>query len=286
MFVELVDLGSYSYVADKLNLTQPAVTMQIKVLEEHFNTKLVIKDKGQIILTPAGRVIYNKAKDIIKDWEIAENKVNYYRGKLYDTFKIGASTIPSVYLLPEKLALFSQEYPEVKVIIETGDSKDIIEKLEKGEVDVGIVGYRPKAIKYATKVVAEDFLTVIFPSDSPLAEKDKIYLNDLKQEKILIREKGSGTRKAFIKELDKAGINISGFNIKACLGSTEAVIASVESGLGISFISSLAACKAIKCNKVKMIEVEDLSVTRNFYLAYHKSREDELLIKGLSSCFY
>src|SRR6056297_1466085 len=138
MFVELVELGSYSHVADKLDLTQPAVTMQIKTMQEYFETELVIKEKGKINLTPSGRVIYNKAKEILDNWEIAENKVNYYQGFVYDNFVIGASTIPSVYLLPEKLALFTQEFPEVKIIMKTGDSRDIVDKLENGEIDAGI----------------------------------------------------------------------------------------------------------------------------------------------------
>ncbi|AZO94732.1 selenium metabolism-associated LysR family transcriptional regulator [Halocella sp. SP3-1] len=284
MFIELVDLGSYSHVADKLDLTQPAVTMQIKALEEHFATKLVIKDKGKINLTPSGRVIYNRAKKILENWEIAENKVNHYAGTVFDDLKIGASTIPSVYLLPEKLANFSREFPQVKIIMETGDSRDIIEKLEKGEVDAGVIGFKLVAAKFKVKVIAEDLLVLIVPSANPLTEKDSISLNDLIDENILIREKGSGTRKAFMRGLDQVGINISGLNIKACLGSTEAVIAAVEAGLGISFISSLAARKAVDCKKVKQIKVEDFSISRNFYLTYHKAREDDLLIKGLDRC--
>ncbi len=284
MFVKLVELGSYSLVATKLDLTQPAVTMQIKALEEYFDTELVIKEKGKIHLTPSGRVIYNKAKEIIKNWEIAENKVNYYQGFIYDELTIGASTIPSVYLLPEKITMFAEEFPEVKLTIETGDSRNIIDKLEKKEVDAAVVGFKPMSRRFVTRVVAKDLLVAIVPCNNSLVDKDKVHIADLKQEKILIREKGSGTRKAFERGINKVDINISALNIKACLGSTAAIIAAVESGLGISFVSSLAARKTINCNKVKMIDVEDLSVSRNFYFAYHKSREDELLIQGLSRC--
>jgi len=285
MFVELVELGSYSHVAEKLNLTQPAVTMQIKALEEHFSTELVIKEKGEIHLTPSGRVIYNKAKEILENWEIAESKVNYYQGLVDDELTIGASTIPSVYLLAEKLSEFAVEFPEVNIVMETGDSRDIIDKLEKKEVDAGIVGLKPRSTRFKVKVVARDSLVLIVPCSNFLIDKDKVYLKDLKKEKILMREKGSGTRKAFMKGLTKVGINFSTLNINASLGSTQAVISAVEAGLGISFVSSLAARQAVKCNKVRQIQVKNLSVNRNFYLSYHKARENELLIKGLNRCF-
>ena len=285
MFVELVQLGSYSHVADKLDLTQPAVTMQIKAMEEYFGTELVIKEKGEIHLTPPGRVIYNKAREILEDWEIAENKVNYYQGLVSGKLTIGASTIPSVYLFPEKLSGFAEDFPEVQIIMETGDSRDIINKLESKKIDAGVVGFKPRSTRFKVQVIAEDSLLLIAPPANSLVDRDTVYLRDLEKEKILIREKGSGTRKAFMKGLDKAGINISGLNIKARLGSTQAVISAVEAGLGVSFVSSLAARKAVDCNKIKQIKVEDLSVKRSFYLAYHKARENELLIKGLNRCF-
>ncbi len=284
MFIELVDLGSYSHVAEKLDLTQPAVTMQIKALEEQFATKLVIKDKGKIKLTPSGRVIYNSAKKILENWDIAENKVNQYKGTVFDNLKIGASTIPSIYLLPEKLTKFFEEFPQVKIILETGDSGDIIEKLEKGEVDVGVTGFKPVTAKLKVRVIAEDLLVLIIPSTNPLTEKTSISLNDLINENLLMREKGSGTRKAFMRGLNQAGFNISGLHIKAELGSTEAVIAAVEAGLGISFVSSLAARKAVERKRVKQVKVENFSISRSFYLAYHKARGDEQLIKTLIRC--
>ncbi len=286
MFVKLVELGSYSHVAAKLDLSQPAVTMQIKALEEHFATKLVIKDKGKINLTPSGRVIYNRAKKILENWEIAENKVEQFTGTVYDNFKIGASTIPSVHILPDKLAVFSRNFPQVKIIMETGDSRDILEKLDRGEISAGIIGFKPSVAKFKVKMITEDSLVLIVPPASPLLNRENINLNNLLDENLLLREKGSGTRKAFMRGLNNMGINnLAGFNIKACLGSTEAVIAAVEAGLGISFVSSFAVRKAVECKRVKEVKVEDFSVSRKFYLVYHKVREDEQLIRGLHNCF-
>jgi len=264
-----------------MDLTQPAISMQIKTLEEKFDTELVFKQKGNINLTPAGKAVYQNAKDIIEKWEKLLIDVENKKDKLYKNIVIGSSTIPSEYILPELLADFSKNDPEIRSCIEVGDSAEIIEMLDNGEVDVILVGYKPTNSKYETIEIVKDELRLITPINHSLANLDKIKMNDLKSENILIREVGSGTRKAMLEGFKNKGIQYNELNIKCRLGSTEAIIAAVQAGLGISFVSKFASNKANEYGRVKEIKVSDMDLSRKFYLAFNKNKKGDQLINNI-----
>lgn len=279
IFINLVDLGSYSKTAEKLDITQPAVSMQIKNLEEKFSADLIYKEKGDVKLTPAGSAIYTEGKKILKNWDNLLNKVEINRDRKVKKINIAASTIPSQYFLPNILSELSKEMPGLKTKVEIGSSTDMIEKLEKREVDLIIVGYKPSNRKFKVIKAAEDSLKLITPNGHSLADKEKVFLKDLKEENFLLREKGSGTRKKLLDGLKNVGLNFNDLNVISELGCTEAVIASVQAGAGISLISKMASEKNSECGRVKEIEVEDLDIHRYFYLVFHKDRENDPIIK-------
>ncbi len=283
IFINLVDLGSYSKTADKLDITQPAVSMQMKALEEKFSTELLYKEKGEVKLTPAGNAIYREGKKILKHWDSLLNKVDLNRSRKNKELNIASSTIPSQYLLPEILAELSDEMPGLKTRVEVGDSNTMIRKLEKREVDMIIVGYKPANRKFNVMEAADDSLRLITQKDHHLSEKDRVYLEDLRGEKFLIREEGSGTRKTMLEGLNKVGLNFNDLNIISELGCTEAIISAVQAGAGVAFISRLASEKHSECGRVKEIAVEDLEIERKFYLAFHKERENDPIIKEFLS---
>ncbi|HKL74548.1 MAG TPA: selenium metabolism-associated LysR family transcriptional regulator, partial [Halanaerobiales bacterium] len=280
-----IDTGSYSKVAEKLDLTQPAVSMQIKFLEERFDTDLIIKENGKIKLTPAGKVVYSEAKKIINSWEKITYRVEESKNKSFQKIEIGSSTIPSEYLLPDILAKLDSENIDMKSSIKVGDSEEMIELLEKDKVDIIIVGYKPENSKYEVKEIAKDELKLIVPKNHKFSRKNEISIEELKNEKMLIREVGSGTRKAMLEGLKENGININELNIKCEMGSTEAIIAGVQSGLGISFVSKLASSKAHNCSRVQEVDVKGMNFSRKFYLAFNKNRKDENIIKKFIEIF-
>lgn len=285
IFVTLIDTGSYSRAADKMDLTQPAISMQIKTLEERFETELVFKEKGNINLTPAGKAVYKNAKEIIERWNKLIIDVEDKKDKLFKNIIIGSSTIPSEYILPDILADFSKDDPEIKSCIEVGDSAEMIELLEEGEVDVILVGFKPVSSRYETIEVVEDKLRLITPVGHWLAKKENVEIKELIEENLLIREVGSGTRKAMLDGFKKAGIQFNDLNIKGRLGSTEAIMAAVQAGLGISFVSKFASTKAAEYGRIEEIEVDQLNLARKFYLAFNKNRkDDELINRFIKSC--
>lgn len=281
IFLKVIDTGSYSKAADKMGLTQPAISMQIKTLEEKLETQLVLKKGGKLKLTPAGKVVYKNAKQIILDWEKLKYEVEEKKDKAYKSIVIGSSTIPSEYILPDLLAKLAKDDPEIKSCIEVGDSAEMIEMLENGEVDLILVGFKPLDEKYKTIEIAEDELKLITPNNHKLSQKEEIYINDLRNESILIREVGSGTRKAMLNSFREAGLKYNDLNIKSRLGSTEAIVAAVQAGLGVSFVSKFASSKAKKYGRVEELEVKDVDFKRKFYLAYNKNKEESELIENV-----
>lgn len=281
IFLKVIDTGSYSKAAEKMGLTQPAISMQIKTLEEKLETQLVMKKGGRLNLTPAGKVVYKNAKQVILDWEKLKYEVEDKKDKTYKSIVIGSSTIPSEYILPDLLAKLSKEDPEIKSCIEVGDSAEMIEMLEEAEVDLILVGFKPLDEKYKTVEIAEDKLKLITPNNHRLSQKEEIYINDLRNESILIREVGSGTRKAMLNSFREAGLKFNDLNIKSRLGSTEAIVAAVQAGLGVSFVSEFASSKAKKYGRVEELKVKDVDFKRKFHLAYNKNKEDSELIEKI-----
>ncbi|MGM0547780.1 MAG: selenium metabolism-associated LysR family transcriptional regulator [Bacillota bacterium] len=279
IFITLVDLESYSLTADKFEISQPAVSMQIKSLEEYFATKLFQKEKGQINLSPAGKIVYQEAKKIIKRWSYLEQKVESKKNMKLKKLKIASSTIPSEYLLPDIISNLNKLIVDLKTEVSVGDSRSMIKLLEADEVDLIIVGSKPENNRFKKLKLYDDSLSLIVPSGNKLLKKEKVFLSDLQAENLLIREVGSGTRKATLFAFEEAQLKLEDFNVISQLGSTEAIISAVESGLGISFISQVAAQKATTCGRVKEIKVQNLNYLRDFYLAYNQNRQDDLLIK-------
>ena len=278
IFIALIDLESYSLTAEKFEISQPAVSMQIKSLEKYFETELFYKEKSQIILTPAGKIVYQEGKKIVKRWGYLKQRVESKKNMRTKTLKIASSTIPSVYLLPDIISKINLNIDSLKTEVSVGDSRSMINLLENSEVDLIIVGYKPQNNKFNSIELCSDNLSLIVPLNHSLIEQEKVFLADLQNQNLLMREEGSGTKKAVISAFKEAGLKPDDFNVISQLGSTEAIISAVESGLGIAFVSKIAAKKAAICRRVAEIKVADVNYERKFYLAYNKNRHDDFLI--------
>ncbi len=278
IFIKLCDIGSFSQVAEEMNLTQPAVSMQIKSLEEHFETELIRKSKGTIYLTEAGKILYRQSREILRRWDKAELEISQLTNKDTGRIKVGASTIPGVYFLPGKLAKFKENYSNIKVDVTSGDSQDMVEALTLGKVDLIIIGKKLNSDKYLAEAVEDDQLKYIVGVEHPLAGKAEVEIGELIKYDLVVREEGSGTRKVMLEAFRELGYSLKDFKVSYQFGSTEAVISAVESGLGTSFVSRMAADKAEKTGRVKIIETPELNLSRHLYLIYEKGRLEEKLL--------
>ncbi|MEC1779037.1 selenium metabolism-associated LysR family transcriptional regulator [Schinkia azotoformans] len=262
-FEKLIQVKSFQEAARQLSVSQPAITLRIQALEEHFKTKLVKRTGEGVQLTSQGEVIYKRVKEILKLWEDLE--VQFLGGEPVGKLVIGASTIPSEYILPKIIKNFKSTYPDVDFSMRISGSKDVVDWLKNRLVDIAITGEpMTTPLLYSRPIVSEK-LSIIAPLE--FIEEDIKQFRDLFDVEWILREKNSDTRSSLEKTIATLGFSTELMKIVGELGSTEAVIAAVEAGLGITVVSSYAAERAAQSGRVKIINLKDFQVTRNFYFS-------------------
>lgn len=276
-YVRVVETQNLSRTAEEFDLSQPAVTKQIQALEDMYGVLLLERSGRKLKTTEAGETLYEYAREIIKVMDRtakAMEEVSYSRkGSLY----LGASTIPGQYILPYIIKKFKDKMPNISISMDIADTEKIVNRVADREIDVGIVGGWINSRKIEGYSWLEDELVLIVPENHRLAQRENssnkgVKMTDLLHERWIFREKGSGTRKAAEELLLSNGIRNEALNIYLEAGSTEAVLAAVEAGMGISVISSWAIKKLDQHRKIKSISIDDVNAKRLFYVVYPKQK--------------
>jgi len=270
VFLKVYETQSFSKTSKLLYLTQPTVTLHIKDLEEILGVKLLDRNTRKVIPSKAGKVVYEYGKEIINLLKEMEKELEIFKDEKRGIVEIGGSTIPGQYILPKIIKSFKEKYPRISVYLKVGDSREIVEKVIKGDFDLGMVGavFKNKELVYIP--CYEDEIVLIAPPDFP---KDEISLEELYDISLIKREEGSGTWENAIESLQKKGLDILKLNIVGEMGSTEAIKESVKAGLGCGFISSLAIELEKALNLLKVIKIKNISIKRKFYLIYPKVKK-------------
>ncbi|MDN5327014.1 MAG: hypothetical protein PWP41_1710 [Moorella sp. (in: firmicutes)] len=266
-FITTVEKGTLSAAAEELHLTQPAVSKQLQALEDYFGLRLLERRGREVRLTAAGEICYRHARIIASHLnqtrrELAE-LTQLVRGRLL----LGASTTPGQYILPRLIGAFRREYPRVEVILTIADTQEVVQRLQEGEIDLGVVGAaggRGKNLSYSR--LAGDELVLIVPPGHRLAGATAISPGELKGEPLVWRESGSGTRRVVEERLAAAGFTVDPEQIVMELGSTEAIVSAVEAGLGISLVTSWAVEKSVKLGRLAVVTLQGVDLKRDLYL--------------------
>jgi DNA-binding transcriptional LysR family regulator len=277
-FLMVVERRSFSEAAAALKSSQPAVSLKIKSLEEDLGLELLDRGSSSLQPTAAGMLVYHAASEVSQRWRRLEDELRGFQDTLTGTLTIGASTIPGTYLVPTWIKKFRSIYPKVEIKIEIGDSKEILEKLQNHQVDLGFIGLQQFSTKVISRPIATDSLVLITPKGHPMTQTKDADFSQIKQFDFVLREEGSGTRQVMEDYLAVHGLSLADLKTVVSIGTTEAVIAAVEAGLGVSFISKLAALPAVKAGRVEMIEVFE-PFQRNFYFTILKEAENRSIIK-------
>ncbi len=277
IFCAVVEMKSFSRAAQALGLTQPTISVHIKALEEEFSTRLLDRLGRTVIPTQNGEILYRYAKEIVTLKENArlamENVSSLVSGKLI----VGASTIPGEYILPGFLAEFVKAYPDVFPTLIIGDSNAIYESVLRSEVDVGIIGSNVKDRNIISKKFLDDELILVAPSDY----KDSVLNKDeFGKAPLLMRETGSGSRVSVEEHLKRNGLAMENLNVIAELGSTQALIRAVRSGMGLGFLSRLSVENEIRQKNLKAVKLKGVSITRRFSIITHRLRFNSRICKA------
>lgn len=271
-FLLVADLRSFSEAAERSDVTQSAISRQIQSLEEELGTPLMTRQAGRIELTPAGRLLYERARRWVGEWDELVGQCAAMRNQWSGVLRIGASTIPSVYMLPRSIKAFRSAYPHVELSIVTETSGDIIRRLAAGQIDVAIVGSLPASPAFEVREIADDQLVMIGASEEP----PLLSLADLTKRPFILREAGSGTREALIALLGSQGLSLSNLMIAAEVNSTEAAMAMAEAGVGITVVSSYALRHGKSAGISPLLECP---TDRKFYAVHARAKGNLPLIQ-------
>lgn len=271
-FVTLVDEGSFSAAATRLGVTQPAVSAQLKSLEEHFGTELVERADRGWRPTSAGERLYDHARQIAALVESMETSLaNRWEG-LSGRLEIAASTVPGELLLPRLLGDFSEAHPAVHVSIQISDSATVVDQLLLRRADLGLIGTDSPVENFELKPFATDELLLAVPADHPLSRARSVKMDDLVFQPWIMRRRGSGTRAAVARAMAAAGIDADRLPVVVELGSTEAVKRAVKAGVGLSFISCFSLEPGEASGDFAVLSVPGLSVKRSLSLVVERGR--------------
>jgi DNA-binding transcriptional LysR family regulator len=277
IFYSVARNNSVTLAAKELLLTQPAVSIQIHLLEEDYGVKFFNRSGKGIKITEEGELLLSYAEKIFNLSDEADEALRQItsleRGKL----KIGSSMTIGAYYLPQLFEIFKLQYPNIVIQMDTGNSQDVIEGILSFRNDIGFIG-----IDYSDKhLVKIPFITerlvIIAPIDHGLTHKKVISFKDLNGQKMIMREKGSGTMEIIERELKKNRVSVE---TVMELGSNEAIKQAVEAGLGISIISNNVVKLEDNQGRIKILHFSNnRDIIRRFYIIYHKDKYLSDLLK-------
>jgi DNA-binding transcriptional LysR family regulator len=271
VFCTVAETKSFSKASEIIHLTQPAVSLQIQALEEVYETKLFDRSSSSVTLTPSGEILYKYAKEILTVYARAEKDIGEITGLVKGSISIGASTTIGNYLLPNVISDFKKKNPKIKIHLLVGNTKRVVELLNAGNVDMGMVEGETSRYKIVTEKLITDELSLIVPPYHPWAKKKEVSLTEVMKEPLIFREEGSGTRQVIEKYFTKRGISTHTMQITTILGSTEAIKEAVENGTGVAVVSKWAVRRENRYGSIQNVKFKEGKMLRDFSLVFNRN---------------
>jgi len=276
VFRTVAEQRSFRKAAEELYLTQPAVSLQIKALEEDIGVQLFDRTGAQIALTEAGKVLLGYSQQANALFVQAEQEIAALSGDHAGQLALGASTTIAQYVLPRLLGEYCKEHPRVHPTLISGNTEQIVEAVEKQKIELGFIEGPARSREVKSEPFLEDELVLIASTAHEWAERASISVFDLCSAPLLMRERGSGTRRVIEMALERQGAKRSAMHIVMELDSTEAIKSAVEAGLGVGFVSRWAIAKDLRLGtNFKIVAIEGLRIKRDFLVTYIKGPEPQ-----------
>jgi DNA-binding transcriptional LysR family regulator len=266
---EVAEAGSFSLAAEKLHLSQSALTQQIKNLEDYYDLKVFDRTGKKVLLTEEGKVLFEIATQILDLNREAEEIIADLKGLSRGTLRIGTSYSFADYYLPTLLMDFHEKYPKISIQVSAGNSSQIIDNTLLYKNDIAFVANHPGNHKLVVREFMSDTLVAIIPLQHKLAERESITLNELNRELLILREQGSSKRKLVDETFRKKRISP---RIIMESASTAAIKKMVEKGAGIGILSSQLVKNEVEANVFKALPFTEVEMAHKFYLIYRKDK--------------
>jgi len=272
IFARVVQEGGITPAAKSLGLTQPTVSGHIQTLEKEAGVVLLHRGGGRARPTAAGELLYDFAKGICDAKQKAQGALEKLLGLRTGELRIGASSTPATYYLPEKLVRFREEHPSLAVELEIGDTREILARLDDGRVEIAIVGEAIDPERYRIRHLAEDEIVLVVGRAHPWFTRSQVELKELAGQRLVIREEGSATLGSADGKLAELGLHVGReIPVVLRLPANEAIREAVARGKVVAFLPR--SCIAGREKELHAIAVRGVSIVRPFVAAQSLSRE-------------
>jgi len=264
----IVQTHSYSLAAERLYMTQPAISMQMKQLEHNISVKLFERQGKRIVLSSAGQDIYPQIQRLITDYDDLVKGVDAAKDLHKGRIKVSATTTAN-HLITQMIAQFSKQNKNMTVSLKISNRSALIEQLQNFEPDIVLMGEPPAKLDLLSERLIPNSLVVIAAPEHHLAAKKKISLAEIAAEDLILRETGSGTRGAIEKHFTDKNTNI---HSTLELGSNEAIKHAVSAGLGIGVVSLHSILLELEAKKLVILDVVDFPIDRYWHIVKRKGK--------------
>lgn len=268
VFDTVARLSSYSRAAEQLHLTQPAVSMQVKQLEETIGLPLFDQIGKKIYLSEAGQEFQRYSRNILQQLMEAESVIEDLKGLRHGKLTISVASTAS-YFMPQLLGRFNKQFPGITISLNVTNRETLLQQLAHNEMDVAVMGRPPADLGLEAISFMENPLVIIAPASHPLAQEKSIPLARIQQESFLVREQGSGTRIAMERFFTEQGIRLT-TGIE--MSTNEAIKQAVQAGMGLGILSLNTIGLELETKRLVVLDVESFPIRRHWYIVHRQGR--------------
>lgn len=267
VFLTAAEEGGFTRAAERLHLSQSAVSQHIQSLERTYGIRLFVREGRSVKLSEHGQIILPLVREILGTANLLEEILLQANNAVGGDLTIGCSTSAGKYILPVLLAGFKERYPAVFPRVRVMPRELIVEHLLNRVLPFGVFSRKIEQPSIECTPLFEDRIVLIVPITHPWANFGRALPSDLLDQPLILREENSGTGEALNEALRAQGIAPEMLHVTMELGNPEAIEMSVEQGLGIAFVSEMVAARHLALGRIRVVEVEGLDLKRTIYLA-------------------
>jgi DNA-binding transcriptional LysR family regulator len=270
-FCAVVEKKSFSQAAEKLGVTQPAVSLQVRALEQRVGQTLLDRSGRRVEPTEAGKRLYRSAQRMLALEQQLFEEVSEDDAGLHGTLSIGASTGPGAHLVPLLLCEFQRAHPDLHVALSIWDTQTVIDRVAERELELGVVGAlrRHRSLEFEP-LVRDEIVLAVPPGHR--AAGGTLSVEELQEETLIVMQEGAGVRQVVEEELRRAGLRLRGVEPKLELGLQESIKSAVGAGYGVSFISRTAIEGELTAGTLAAARVEGVEPARQIYVVRGRGR--------------
>jgi DNA-binding transcriptional LysR family regulator len=267
-FCTVVNEGSFSRAAEKLQLTQPTISAQIQGLETTLHARLFERSAQGIALTAAGRTLLPYARQMLELDERTTQAMEQLGGLAWGELLLGASSVPGHYVLPRAVTLFKQAHPGIKVHLSVSNSQEVRTGIRDGRHELGMVGEQVRDERLAFEPLVRDRLLVVMRPEHPLANRESLTVEELAAQPLVVREHGSATQATVDRALSEAGVTGARLQIYLELGSAEAVKQAIRAADLCAVLSEWSVRDEVRLGLLHASTLQGVDLRRDLYLVW------------------